>query len=145
MNLYSSTPFIEAFNKAYFPEVQLHLEEFALQGQVWRLPTFPDGKPITKWQFIDFFEPVSPSQAKTTNKTLPYIPNACHGVVTAKEWFDHNLFIPYEPSPLINWNNFASWDQFTNYIKSKSSKLVSDSKRRKSKLEKEVKSVESIQ
>ncbi len=138
MNIYSSTPFLEAFNKAYFPEVQLHLEDFVLQGQIWRLPTFPDGKPITEWQLIDFFEPVAPSEVKTTSKNVSYITKVCHGVVTAKEWFDRNLFVPYEASPSIHWTSFSSWEEFLAHLKSNNSKLYRDSQRRKRKLEKDV-------
>ncbi|MDJ0673962.1 MAG: GNAT family N-acetyltransferase [Calothrix sp. MO_167.B42] len=143
MNIYSSTPFLAAFNKAYFPEVQLHLEDFLLQGQIWRLPTFPDGEPITDWQFIDFFEPIPFSQAKTTTtkttrKIVPSIPWACHGVVTAQEWFDLNLFVPYTASPSIHWSNFASWEEFLAHVKSHNPKIYRDSQRRKRKLEKEV-------
>ncbi|MDJ0615536.1 MAG: GNAT family N-acetyltransferase [Calothrix sp. MO_192.B10] len=144
MNIYSSTPFLEAFNKAYFPEVELHLEDFVLQSQIWRLPTFPDGKPITDWQFIDFFEPVPAAEAKTTNKTVPYIAGVCHGVVTAKEWFDRNLFVPYEAAPLIDWTSFPSWEAFLAHLKSNNSKLYRDSQRRKRKLEKDVGSVKFV-
>ncbi|WP_143288405.1 hypothetical protein, partial [Calothrix rhizosoleniae] len=143
MNIYSSAPFLEAFNKVYFPEVKLHLEDFLLQGKIWRLPTFPDGEPITDWQFLDFFEPISLSQAKTTRvKTtrtrVPHITWASYGVVTAQEWFDHNLFVPYAASPFINWTNFSAWEEFLAHVKSQNSKVYRDSQRRKRKLEKEV-------
>jgi hypothetical protein len=139
MNIYSSTPFIEAFGKAYFPGESLQAGDFLLQGKTWRLPTLPNGEPITGGEFISFFEPLPSSQLQITRRSVPYIPAVSYGIVTAQEWFDENLFLSYdEPSPLIDWTGFASWDAFTDYVKSKHPKLSSDSKRRRRKLEKEI-------
>ncbi|MDJ0673961.1 MAG: GNAT family N-acetyltransferase [Calothrix sp. MO_167.B42] len=141
MNIYSSAPFLEALNKAYFPDVQLHLEDFLLQDRVWRLPTFPDGEPITGWQFIDFFEPVPSLQTFKTSKAVSYIDSACQGVVSTQECLDQNLFVPYITSPLIDWTNFATWDKFTAHVKSRRSKLLADARRCQRKLAKDVGSI----
>jgi hypothetical protein len=141
MNMYSSTPFIEAFGKAYFPGKSLQAGDFLLQGKTWRLPTLPNGEPITGWEFIDFFEPIPSSSRQTTRRSVPYIPAVSYGIVTTQEWFDKNLFVPYEASPLIDWTGFADWDAFTDYVKSRRTNLFSDSKRRLRKLQKDLGSV----
>ncbi len=142
MNIYSSPEFLEAFNKAYFPDIKLHLEDFLLQKKIWRLPTLPSGEPITKWQFIDFFEPVSPAQVKSWDvKKVNHITRVCDGIVTVQEWFEQNLFIPYTASPLIQWSKFKTWDSFWHHLKQKDAKLCRDSERRKRKLENDIGSV----
>lgn len=138
MNIYSSLPFIEAFGKAFFPGIPLQIGDFLLQDQMWRLPTLPDGKPITTWEFIDFFEPVPSVQQQTNNTTVPYITRVSHGLITTQEWFDKHLYVPYNASPLIDWTGFDSWDAFTNHVRSRRSNIFSDAKRRRRKLEKDI-------
>ncbi len=144
MNIYSSIPFIEAFGKAFFSGISLQPGDFLLQNQTWRLPTLPNGKPITTSGFIDFFEPVPSFHGQTTKRTVPQIARVSHDLVTTQEWFNRNLYLPYEASPLIDWTSFVSWDAFTNHVISKRSNIFSDTKRCKRKLEKDLGSVKFI-
>ena len=145
MNFYSDEIFSQALEAAYFPDRKIEPRLFELNGKLWKIPTINSTEPIIKFPFqstfIDFYEPYEQESTHLSHQVqkLAYIPKAFHGLVSSDEWFEQKLDQNYEPAPTIIWNNFASWDDFTKYVRQKNgSKFFSDTRRRHRKLEQEL-------
>lgn len=149
MNFYSSDRFCEAFNSAYFPEQLVKPSVFKLEDKLWSIPTLADNKPVTHFPFqstfIDFYEPhdekslaIRLDEPLNQVQHISYLPRACHGLVTSDEWCSRELETLFEPSPTILWENFSSWEDFMQLVKTRRPKLITDSRRRFRKLEREI-------
>jgi len=135
MNIYSSEPFLKVLNDTYFPDEKLVLQDFNIQDKTLRMPVLGNGKPITRWPFLDFYEPfATPNQALPKSKI--YIYRACHDKVTTKTWFEKNLHIAYKAAPTIDWSMFPEWSDFQDYVSAGHSQHLPGTEKLKRKLAK---------
>jgi hypothetical protein len=141
MNVFSEDDFLNAFIKTYFPEQEVTIELFELEGKVWRLPSSTSGEPINKlFELVDFFEPLDTNSIGTqfSGKKVDYLPRVSQKIVSHSEWVKQDFNPNFYVAPTIFWSFFGSWKDFTNYVQQRQPKLFSDSYRRQRKLEREL-------
>jgi len=104
------------------------------------MPVLGNGKPITRWPFLDFYEPfATPNQALPKSKI--YIYRACHDKVSTKTWFEKNLHIAYKAAPTIDWSMFPKWIDFQDYVSAGNSQHFPGTEKLKRKLAKNLGSI----
>jgi hypothetical protein len=133
MNLFSTLPYLQALNEAYFPNEKLAFEDFKINDKIWRLPVQPNGKPITQWPFLDFFEPLETAKPSLSEKKV-YIYRASLDKVSATEWFEAKLENAYKAAPTIDWSMFPEWSDFESYVASRNSQHFPGTEKLKRKL-----------
>jgi len=115
MNIFSSEPFLKVLNDTYFPTEKLVLQNFNIQNKVWRMPVLQNGKAITRWPFLDFYEQLDIPIQDLPKKHI-YIYRACYGRVSAETWIEQNLQLAYKAAPYIDWSTFATWSNFEEHM-----------------------------
>jgi hypothetical protein len=114
---------------------------------LWRLPCIHSRKSINKsLESIDFFEPLDDNLTGTypTTKKFHYLPRVSWKIVSYSEWIEQNLSQHFQAAPTILWDNFETWEAFTNHVKQRRSRLFVDSCRRQRKLEQELGSLQFV-
>jgi hypothetical protein len=139
MNMYSTDVFLRTMGEVYFTGRRYEPALFAVDGRVYRLLAV-DGAPITRWPFVDFFEPVSAPQGSA--RALGYLPNVAREISTAEDWHARPPAEGIFPSPFIDWKRFARWDDFVASVSARIGNLFPDSRRRRNKLAKALGDVE---
>ncbi len=141
MNLFSDLPFLKVLNETYFPNERLVFQDFNINQKIWRMPVQANGKPITQWPFLDFYEPIESSKQTLPEKKI-YIQRACLGKATASEWHEQNLENAYQAAPTIDWSMFPAWSDFEAYVASRNSQHFPGTEKLKRKIAKNLGTLE---
>jgi hypothetical protein len=136
MNFYSAPEFVEILGSVYGLPGNVRARTFIAQGKGWLLPTTDDGRMQTDFPFIDYFEPfaVLPGEQRPGVPMLGRLPRAALGTVVRESWFVQRLFQSYAAAPLIEWNQFAAWQDFEDFVRQSGTHYWRDSRRRQNKL-----------
>jgi hypothetical protein len=131
MNLFSSDVFLRTLGEVFFEGRRHEPALFTVRGRLYRLLVV-DGVPITRWQFVDFFEPVlavgGPARA------LGYLPSVARETLSSEDWLARPPTAGLLPSPFIDWARFERWEDFAALVSSRCGNLFPDSRRRRNKL-----------
>lgn len=139
MNMYSTDVFLRTVGEVYFAGRRYEPALFAVDGRVYRLLEV-DGAPITRWQFVDFFEPVPAPEGPV--RAVGYLPSVSRQTVSAEEWVARPPAEGIRPSPFVDWSRFERWDDFAASVSARMGNLLADSRRRRNKLAKTLGDVE---
>jgi hypothetical protein len=139
MNMFSSDVFLRTLGEVYFAGHRYEPALFAVDGRVCRL-LMVDGAPITRWQFVDFFEPVLAPGAPA--RALGYLPSVARETLSSEDWLTRVPTAGLLPSPFIDWARFERWDDFVALVSARIANLFPDSRRKRNKLAKALGDVE---
>jgi Acetyltransferase (GNAT) domain len=112
--IYSQQDFLESFGAAYFPGVTAQLKVVHCEDSVYSLPYF-DGRAITKWAFVDFYEPNLEVVGHSPSLRVPFIARVAKIVdpaVKDQAAFDAKYPRLSWPAPFICWKDFLTFEEF---------------------------------
>jgi Acetyltransferase (GNAT) domain len=111
-NLYASPEFLDVVAKIYFPARDCRVEDFQLDGRVFRLLSV-DGYPLTTDQaFLDMHEPLLFPQNHSRAKKLRRLASVSHGLVTVDEFKNNVVWRNFLGAPTVLWNAFGDWSDY---------------------------------
>lgn len=139
MNIFSSDVFLRTLGEVFFEDRRYAPAFYRVDGRVYRLLQV-DGAPVTRWPFVDFFEPVPAFEGRA--RSLGYLPRVARETVSAEAWLARPRPPGLEPSPFIVWNRFDRWESFVAHVSARCGNLFPDSRRRRNKLRKALGEVE---
>ena len=131
MNMFSSDVFLGTLGEVYFAGHRCEPALFAVDGRVCRL-LMVDGAPITRWQFVDFFEPLLAPGGPA--RALAYLPSVARETLSSEEWLTRLPTAGLSPSPFIAWARFERWGDFAASVSARCGNLFPDSNRKRNKL-----------
>jgi hypothetical protein len=132
MNFFSTDVYLKTLAQVCFPNRSSRIGLFQVDGRVLRMLEV-DGKPISSWPFLDFFQPLPDGGSA---RPLAWVPRAV--LRTARIDERPPLERGIQPSPYIDWTLFPAWSDFLALVKQRRSGLIGDSRRRRGRLEREV-------
>lgn len=131
MNMFSSDVFLRTLGEVFFAGHRCEPALFRVDGRAYRLLSV-DGAPITRFHFVDFFEPIL--EVAGPARSLGYLPRTARETVSAEAWLARPRTPDLEPSPFIVWSGFDRWESFAARVASRCGNLFPDSRRRRNKL-----------
>jgi hypothetical protein len=135
MNFFSADGFLLSVAEAGFPRRPHALEVVEVEGLRYRLLTV-DGRPVVRWPFLDFFEPLStPARAAAR---LPYLQTVSQRAVPVAEWNPEMTTEDVQPAPFIDWSLLSTWPRALELWKTRPGNRLDDSQRRRRKLAREI-------
>lgn len=136
MNFYSAPEFSEILAEVYGLGHDVKARAFAAQGKVWLVPSTGDGRMLTDFPYIDYFEPLAvvPGYPAADYPPLGRLRRATLGTVDRETWFGRRLFQSYAAAPLIEWGQFPTWEDFQAAVRHQGNGYWRDSRRRLNKL-----------
>jgi hypothetical protein len=138
MNFFSSDAFLESLIEVHFQGRKCDIGDYRVGDQVFRLLSV-DGRVISDWPFLDFFEAREPHEAgEGKPKSLGFLPRAVVGLLPAKGEKPAEVAPHQHVSPLVDWRPIPDWAAFQEHVKERRSTLFRDSAKRERKLEAEV-------
>jgi GNAT acetyltransferase-like protein len=135
MNFFSGDGFLLSVAEAGFRGRAHALEVATVDELRFRLLTV-EGRPIVRWPFLDFFEPLSGSGAAAAR--LPYLQAVSRRVVPVGGWKPEMTTEDVQPAPFIDWSALPSWSHALELWKTRPGNRLDDSQRRRRKLAREV-------
>jgi CelD/BcsL family acetyltransferase involved in cellulose biosynthesis len=116
MNFYASRAYLEAVSSVYFSGKKTQIQDFEVDGQVYRFLVVGGRKVLTSWYFLDYVEPLAPSEIESPKKRDLYIELAVRDVVTLETWESAGLAERAKPAPYVDFGGFAKYDDYRAFI-----------------------------
>jgi len=141
-NLYASPEFLDVVAKTYFPASDCRVEDFQLDGRIFRLLSV-DGYPLTSDQaFLDMHEPLLLPQHYSHTKKLRRLTSVSHGLLSVDEFKNNAVWRNFLGAPTVLWNAFGDWSDYQELLRDRG--VLMDDRRRWRRLEEVVGSLDFI-
>lgn len=125
-NFYASRGFLDAAAAVWFNTRETSIEDFSVGDDVLRLLVV-DGRPVTRFQFLDFHQPLAPDEVQRPVRQARHVRNVVRGLTSCAEWRPAPGF---ELAPFIDWTAFASFDEYREYLLANHRGFIRDRERR---------------
>jgi hypothetical protein len=127
-NFYASAEFLGAVGAVYFPTRECRVEDFELEGQVFRLLTV-DGRAVVKpLRFLDLHEPLAVAPGPAHHRKIRRLSGVSRGMVSVEEFKSNPIWNDPGGAPTVRWDGFASWDEYLDLLRSR--RVLADDQRR---------------
>jgi len=133
INLYSSEEFLRVVANVYFPSQRHAIEDFVVDGKVFRLLAV-DGRPLIGPQpFIDMHEPVPAALSAGRPRKLRGLAGVSHAIVGLDEFRNSADWSVFEGAPTVLWAGFEQWEDYEQLLRNR--RVLADDQRRRRRLE----------
>lgn len=148
MNFYGSADYLDLVRDLYFPGKSCEVRDYDVEGRVFRLLSV-EGAPLVRQPFLDVHEPLVAADRPQPAARLAFLPGASHGLVPTADFQAHYLPVEregeaptpperltpsgdlYLAAPTVVWAGVESWDAYLALLKSRSSLVKDDQRRRR--------------
>ena len=121
MNFYASQPFLDTVARVYFPHQRSRIQDFEVEGKVYRLLVVGSGRVITRWSFLDYCEPIQPDNVHEPVRRKLFIPNAVHGIVSMQDWASRSdEYGAYMPAPFVDFAEYPNYKDYLSFLMKRS-------------------------
>jgi len=132
-NLYANPEFLDVVARVFFPSRPYAIEDFKVDGKVFRLLTI-DRVPLARpHPFIDIHEPVPVSSSVGRLRKLRGLAGVSHAIVGLDEFRNDLAWSEFSGAPTVFWAGFEQWDDYEKLLRKR--KVLADDRRRRRRLE----------
>ena len=132
-NIYASQEFLDVIARVYFPARQCRIEDFALEGGVYRLLSINGQGPVVKQTFLDMHEPLRCSGQHSHQRKLRRLAGASLGIISIDEYKSSAQSEDFFGAPTILWSGFETWEAYLELLRKR--RVLGDDQRRKRRIE----------
>lgn len=124
MDFFSSDPFLSALARDYYRAQEFEFKTYAVGDHCVRLVELNGKKPATSGPFYDYVKPLSDPVEAVPG--ISFLPRAVVGTVALddREPLANAPMTVQEPALLITWSQFAAWEDYLSFVKTRSSGLL---------------------
>jgi hypothetical protein len=132
-NLYADPKYLDVVAKVFFPSRRYTIEDFIVDGKVFRLLTL-NRRPLVRPQpFIDMHEPVPASSSVGRLRKIRRLAGVSHAIVGLDEFRNDPAWIGFYGAPTVLWAGFEQWNDYEQLLRKR--KVLADDRRRWRRLE----------
>jgi CelD/BcsL family acetyltransferase involved in cellulose biosynthesis len=116
MNFFASRVYLDTVSSVYFAGKKTQIQDFEVDGQVYRFLVVEGRRVLTDWVFLDYREALAPSEIDKPQKRDIYIEGAVRDVVTVEKWQSPDFNRWGKPSPFVDFTGFATYEDYRTHI-----------------------------
>lgn len=128
MNFYASREFLDAAAAVYFPGRAATIENVKIGDEVLRL-LLVDGRPVTRLQFLDYHQPLTPAEVEGPVRPGRYARAVVRGVIEAAAWRPQD-YPGCGLAPFLDWSGFADYEAYYRWVLSRHRGFLRERERR---------------
>ncbi|HXY05941.1 MAG TPA: GNAT family N-acetyltransferase [Burkholderiaceae bacterium] len=133
VNFYASTEFLDVVSKVYFPSQSCRIEDFDVEGKVFRLLTMDGWAPAQVPYFLDMHEALRSPERHSRRRKLRRLARVSHGMIGIEEFRSNTEWSKFLGAPTVVWSHFASWTEYLELLRKR--RVLPDDQRRRRRLE----------
>lgn len=130
MNFYASQDYLDTVAAVYFRDRRTDIEDVRIGSEVLRLLVLDGKHIITKHQFLDYHEPLLPSEVHNCAREIRYVPSVARRVIEKADW-GSNVYPEFDLAPYVDWSRFPRYDDYKSHLLEHHKGLIRDRARRR--------------
>jgi hypothetical protein len=120
MNFYSSPAFLDTIASVYFRGRLTRVQDFEIDGHVYRFLVVGKRKVITTCNFLDYSEPLDDAEVNQPLRRNLFVPSAVKRIISMQEWNADESLRTFRPAPFVDFSVFPKYEDYQAYLMKRS-------------------------
>lgn len=133
MNFYATPGYLDTLADVYFPGQVARVEEVCIGDAVLRLLVVGKHRAVTNALFLDYHEPIEPTQDHAGAARFAYAESVSQGTIDIAQWKADDA-AGTELAPYVDWSQFRSFDAYKSLLMTRQKGMVRERERRRRRL-----------